>query len=178
MAYVTIQEAEAYFDERLHEEAWSLSNADDQRKSLEEATKIINTLRYKGLKNVVHVFILANPEVAECAAKGDPDSLAQIRVVEATQENEFPRGADTVVVQSIKWANYEIAYGLLDGIDPDMELENLSITKLGIAAVRTSYNRNQEPLEHILNGVPSAKAWKWLRPFLRDDDRIRLNRVS
>ncbi len=178
MAYVTIQEAEAYFNDRLHEVAWSLANADDRRKSLDEATRTIDTLRYKGLKNAVYVFLEANPDIADCAAKGDPDALAQIRVVEATQVNEHPRGADTVVVESIKLACYEIAYSLLDGVDPDMELENLAVSRQGIGAVTTAFNRNQEPLEHILNGVASPRSWKWLKPFLRDGDHIRIDRVS
>ena len=178
MAYATIQEAQAYFDDRLHERAWSLATADDQRKSLEASTRIIDTLRYKGFKNAVYVYLLANPDVAECAAKGDADALALIRVQEASQPNEFPRGADTTVNQNILWATYEIAHELLDGVDPDLELENLAVNRHGIGAVRTSFNRNQEPLEHILNGVPSAKAWKWLRPYLLDGNHIRLNRVS
>jgi hypothetical protein len=178
MAYVTIQEAQAYFDDRLHEVAWSLSNVGDQRKSLDEATRIIDTLRYKGLKNVVYQYRIDNPDVAECADKGDADSLALIRAAEVTQENEFPRDADTTIVQYIMWATYEIAYSLLDGVDPDLELENLAVSRHSIGAVRTSFNRNQEPLEHILNGIPSAKAWKWLKPFLRDGDHIRLDRVS
>ena len=178
MAYVTIQEAQAYFDDRLHETAWSLANADDRRKSLEEATRIIDTLRYKGLKNAVYVFLEANPDIAECAEKGDVDALAQIRVVEATQVNEHPRGADTVVVDTIKLACYEIAYSLLDGVDPDFELENLAVTRQGIGSVTTTFNRAQEPLEHVLNGIPSTRSWKWLKPFLRDGDHIRIERVS
>lgn len=178
MAYVTIQEAQTYFDDRLHETAWRLANADDQRKSLEESTKLINTLRYKGLKNAVYAFLEANPDVAKNAENGNSDALAQIRVVEATQENEFPRGADTEVPQTIKWACNEIAYSLLDGVDPDLELENLAVTNHSISTVRTTFNRKQEPLLHILNGIPSAKAWKWLRPFLRDKDYIRMLRIS
>lgn len=178
MAYVTIQEAQAYFDDRLHEVAWSLATADDQRKSLDAATKIIDTLRYKGVKNVVYAFLIANPDVAECAEKGDPTALAAIRAIEITQENEFPRGADTTIVQTIQWATNEVAYSLLDGVDPDLELENLAVSRQSIGAVRTSFNRDQEPLEHVLNGIPSARAWRWLRPFLRDGNHIRINRVS
>ncbi len=177
-AYGTIQEAQAYFDDRLHEVAWSLATASDQTKSLDAATTIINTLRYKGLKNVVYQYLEDNPTVAEDAEKGDADALALIRVQEATQVNEFPRGADTEVVDTIQWSCFEIAYSLLDGVDPDLELENLAVQRHGIGSVRTTFNRTQEPLEHILNGIPSAKAWRWLRPFLRDGDHIRLNRIS
>jgi len=57
-------------------------------------------------------------------------------------------------------------------------LENLGITSQGYASVRTTYARNQVPIEHIINGVPSPQAWRWLKPFLRDDDAIKLSRVS
>lgn len=177
-AYVTIQEAQAYFDDKLHETAWTLASAADQRKSLIAATKIINTLRYKGYKNVVYAYLLANPDTATDADEGDSDALAAIREVEATQENEFPRGADTETPEVIQWACCEIAYALLDGVDPELELENIGIQDMGIGSVRSSFSRAHDPLEHLIAGVPSPTAWKWLKPFLRDNDQIRIMRIS
>lgn len=167
-AYVTIQEAQAYFDERLHETAWSLASAADRPKALLAATRIIDSLSYKGYKHTVYEVLEADPDA----------DLDAIYAAEAAQENEFPRGADTEVPEQIKWACYEIAYALLDGVDPDLELENLAIQDHAIGPVRSSFSRKQEPLEHVINGVPSATAWKYLKPFLRDDDRLRLSRVS
>ncbi len=166
-SYATIQEAEDYFDERLHDSAWRVASASEKPKSLLAATRIIDTLSYKGYKNAVYTLLQNDPEATQ----------EEIRAAEASQALEFPRGADTDVPQQIQWACFEIAYSLLDGVDPDIELENMSIRNHGIGSVRTSFNRNQEPLEHFMNGVPSATAWKYLRPFLRDDDHIRLVRV-
>ena len=63
----------------------------------------------------------------------------QERDAEASQPLEFPRGADTVVPEAIRRAEYELAFSLLDGVDPQMELENLSVTAQGYAEVRTHY---------------------------------------
>lgn len=167
-SYATIQEAEAYFVDRLHETAWSLSLPAERPKALLAATRIIDSLSYKGYKAAVQTLLTADPDA----------TLAEIRVAEASQALEFPRGADTEVPEQILWACYEIAYALLDGVDPDFELENMSMNNHGIGSVRVSYNRNQEPLEHFMNGVPSATAWKYLKPFLRDDDSVKLIRVS
>lgn len=167
-AYVTIQFAQSYFDERLHETAWSLASAADRPKALLAATRIIDTLRYKGYKHTVYELLQSNPDATQ-------DEIAAAAL---QQENEFPRGADTEVPMTIQWACCEIAYALLDGVDPDIELENLSAQDYGIGSVRGSFNRTQEPLENVINGVPSVTAWKWIRPFLRDDDQIRLARIS
>jgi hypothetical protein len=102
----------------------------------------------------------------------------QIQVAEAAQALEFPRGADTVVPEAIRIAAYEIAYALLDGKDPELELENLAVSAMGYGAVKTSYERSQLPIEHIINLCPSSSAWRLLRPFLRDSDALKLSRLS
>lgn len=167
-SYVTIQEAEEYFQYKLHEVAWSASNPAERLPALIEATRIIDNLNFKGVKNAVYELLESNEDATD----------AQKRAAAATQDLEFPRGADTTVPDRIKWACFEIAYALLDGVDPQYELENMSMNDHGIGAVRASYNRNQEPLEHFMNGVPSSTAWAYLKPYLRDDRRRRLTRVS
>lgn len=166
--YGTVQEADAYFAVRLHEVAWSTSNPDDRLPALISASRIIDSLNFKGMKHSVYLVLEANEDA----------TLAEQRAANQTQDLEFPRGSDTLVPSRIQWACFEIAYALLDGVDPEMELENMSMTNHGIGTVRSSYNRNQEPLEHFMNGVPSATAWKYLRPFLRDDRGRRLSRIS
>ena len=84
----------------------------------------------------------------------------------------------TIVDAYIRRATYEIAHSLLDNKDPELELETLTVTSMGYGSVRTSYERNQVPIEHIVNLIPSALAFKLLRPFLRDDDAVKLSRVS
>jgi hypothetical protein len=166
--YVTIQEAQAFFECKLHEVAWSSSTAKERVPALIEATRIIDSLSFKGVKSVVYLTLQNNPDA----------TVQELQDVAATQDLEFPRGADTSIPERIQWACCEIAYALLDGVDPEFELENMSMNDHGIGSVRASFNRNQNPLEHFMNGVPSSTAWKYLRPFLRDDKRVRLTRVS
>ncbi len=166
--YGTVVEATEYFDFRLYGQAWSAADSADRPKALWAATLIIDTLNYKGYKNLVYELLEADSDATD----------EEIRVAEAAQPLEFPRGADTEVPEIIRKSTYEIAHSLLDGKDPEFELENLGITSQGYASVRTSFARNQLPLEHIINGVPATQAWRWLRPFLRDDDAIRLARIS
>lgn len=166
--YGTISEANEYFALRLRERAWTQADVADRPKALWAATVIIDSLNFKGLRSTVYTLLAANPN-----ATG-----AEIRVAEADQPLEFPRGEDTLVPEIIRRVSYEIAHALLDGRDPELELETLGIISQGYASVRTSYSRNQVPIEHIINGIPSPQAWRWIKPFLRDDDALVLARIS
>jgi hypothetical protein len=165
--YGTIQEANEYFENRLHERAWTDAAINDRPKALIAATRIIDTLNFKGNKHTVYVLLEADEDA-------EPEDIQE---QEAAQPLEFPRGADTEVPEAIRQACYELAHTLLDGKDPEMELEKLGIISQGYSSVRTTYSRTHIPVEHIVNGVPNAHAWRLLRPFLRDDDAIRLSRV-
>ena len=167
-AAARIAEATSYFAQRLHETAWSAASDADREKALIAARGIIDGLNYKGNKHSVYTLYAANPSA---------DSEG-VRVAEASQALEFPRGADTEVPAAIRIAEYEIAYALLDGKDPELELENLAISAMGYGSVKTSYERSQLPIEHIINLVPSSVAWRLLKPFLRDSDAIKLSRLS
>jgi hypothetical protein len=166
--YGTLSEANEYFSNRLHEWAWSDASLTDRPKALIAATRIIDTLNFKGNKHTVYVLLDADPDATQ----------EEIREQEAAQALEFPRGEDTEVPDAIRQACYELAHTLLDGKDPELELEKLGIISQGYSSVRTTYSRTHIPVEHIVNGVPNAHAWRLLRPFLRDDDAIRLSRVS
>lgn len=165
--YVTRPEAQAYFDDRLHEIAWTRSSIPDRNKSLLAATRIIDRLNFKGYKKPVYDLLVASP----CATR------EEIASANESQELEFPRDTDTTTPPEIKIACYEIAYALLDGIDPDLELENLGVISQGYASVRTTYSRSHNPVEHLNAGVPSATAWRYLKPFLRDPGGIKLSKV-
>jgi hypothetical protein len=170
--YGSVQEADTYFSMRLHEIAWSNSDPTDRPRALWAATQIIDTLNYKGHKATVHAVILSLPHHRR------EDMQEQIRAADAAQVHEFPRGTDTDVPDAILRACYEIAYSLLDGKDPELELENLGIVSQGYSSVRTTYSRNQVPIEHIINGVPNTLAWRLIRPFLRDGEEIKISRIS
>jgi hypothetical protein len=84
---------------------------------------------------------------------------------------------DDVVPRDIEIACYEIAIQLLSGVDPDMEIENLAAHSQGFSTARTTYERAYV-LEHIAAGVPSARAWILLKPYLRDPRRLNISRVD
>lgn len=165
--YGTLDEAEDYFAGRLHEFAWTDAIPTDRPRALRAATQIIDALSFKGEKATVYALIAANSNATN----------AEVRAASDAQPLEFPRGTDTEVPEAIRIATYEIAHSLLDGKDPEAELERLGITSQGFESVRTTYARNQVPIDHIINGVPNALAWRLIRPFLRDSASIRLLRA-
>ncbi len=171
--YGTAGEAATYFGNRLHEEAWTSALAADRTKALIQATRIIDSLNFKGYKAATYAVLFDADGEPICDVTDD-----EIRTAELSQELEFPRGTDIVVPDAIKLACWEVAYMLLDDVDPDIELENLGMVGQGIASVRVTYDRSQVQVEHLLNGVPSATAWRLLLPFLRDDNAVKLSRVD
>ena len=151
--YGSLVLAETYFTNRLHVLAWDESTDADKTKALNEATARIDRLHFRG-----------NP-------------------VLAAQDLKFPRyygdepdGTETVP-DGINIANYECAYALLDGVDPEFELENLAAVGQGISTARSTYAEGIAP-EHTAAGIPSAYAWRFLKPFLGQTDTIKLRRVS
>lgn len=145
--YVEVAEAIIYFSERLNTQAWDNAESGDQVKALATATRYIDRLNFAGEKT-------------------DPD-----------QENQFPRGGDTEVPEDIKAATCEIALALLDGVDIEVERNNLDMVSQGFGNVRSTYERNTKPA-HILAGIPSIVAWNLLLPYLPDSRLVRVTRVS
>lgn len=178
--YGTLAEATDYFDTRLHEFAWTNAVPTERPKALIYATRIIDTLNFKG--NKASVQSLLDASGCDCdirdAVNAGCVTLHQVQEASLSQPLEFPRGHDTDVPEVIKCACFEIAHSLLDNKDPEIELENLGITSQAYGSVRTTYGRSIIPVEHIVNYVPNALAWRWLRPFLRDEDAIVLTRVN
>ena len=150
-AYDTYDNADTYFATRLHVAAWTGSTNAEKTIALTEASARIDRLRFIGEK------------------------------VESTQDLEFPRyyddTEDLIDYTDIKIDCYEVAFSLLDGVDPDLELENLAVLARGISSARTTYDRGEVP-EHFVSGIPSAYAWSFLRPFLRPSGTIKIRRVS
>ena len=168
--YGTVSDADTYFGYRLHEFVWTQSTATMKRNALIAATRLIDSLSYKGWKAAVNNL---------------PDSADDDAVIAAwkSQPLEFPRGShvgvsDTVVPDDIIRACYEIAYSLLSGKDPEQELENLMVTAQSYDRVRTSYDRAQLPLENVVNLIPSVTAYNLLQPYLKDANTISLSRIS
>lgn len=139
--------AEVYFSKRLDTRIWDEALSSDREAALIMATTAIDKLNFAGDKN------------------------------DADQDLQFPRGDDTVVPIEIEYAAYEVTLALLDGYNPDEEVETLGVLSESYSGVRTTYDADHVN-EHIRAGIPSVEAWEYLRPFLRDPTRVRLSRVS
>lgn len=94
----------------------------------------------------------------------------------ATQDNEFPRD-DEAIPDDIKIATCEIAYALLDGCDPERDFAALRHIKEEFASERITYSGAEVPA-HLVAGIPSAYAWRFLLPYLDRSGSIILNRTS
>lgn len=91
------------------------------------------------------------------------------------QALQWPRNGATVVHEKVLNATYEVAYQLLDGRDPDLEFELLRKESSNVGPSNSSIDTNIVP-EHIVNGIPSVLAWRLLKPLIRPNTCIRLNR--
>jgi len=150
-AYLTLEEANTYFNSsRLIKDAWDKSDDAKRTRALNQASNIIDNINYEGEK------------------------------LDVNQEHQFPRtpSTSTSIPVDILNACAEIAYVLLEGKDPEKEFENLQITQEEFAnQLRVNYNRATVP-EHIIAGVPSIIAWRYLKPYVSDIRVIAVSRVS
>lgn len=145
--YATRAEADTYFMYRLNTDAWDDSSDGDKDKALGMATHLIDRLNFRGDK------------------------------ADSEQFNQFPRGNDSEVPQDVKNATSEIALALLDGVDPELEFENLRMKSQGYGVIRSTYDTDST-LEHIAAGIPSSLAWRFLKPYLRSPKTVDFSRVT
>lgn len=109
---------------------------------------------YKGAKHTVYEL--------------DDATRDEIIAADTAQWLEFPRGPETEVPVEIEHACYEVAYALLEGVDQETQVENLSVVSDAYSRVRNRYGRSTSRTNQIINGIPSMIAWKLLKPFLVD----------
>lgn len=179
--YGTLLEANTYFDQRLHSSSWTDSAATDRPKALQEAARLIDNLNYKGVKHAVWSIMYQYDATNEryCKLLGsDAPSRDEVIAADATQVLEFPRGQNTEVPQEIKWACYETALALLEGFDPEDAAERMNVIRQGYSAVSTTYDNSSAMAEYLVYGIPTARVWQWLKPYLTDDRIIRLSRAD
>ena len=96
---------------------------------------------------------------------------------DSAQTDQFPRGEDTVVPDEITTAAYDISLILLGGFDPEIETENMWLKSRRYAQAQSTYDTSNPPA-YILAGIPSARAWRKLVPYLRDVSALSINRVT
>jgi hypothetical protein len=111
-SYLTVADAEVYFQGRLNSEVWDSASDTDKEKALASATRLIDRLNFEG-------------------AKTDPNQVA-----------EFPRNGNETIPKEIGIAACEIAIALLDGVDCEKEIEKIHITNIRYAGVSETYDRS------------------------------------
>lgn len=145
--YLEPTEAETYIQQyKLDTGPWYSATLSEQERALNIATRNIDKLAYKGVR------------------------------ADSSQENAFPRGNDIEVPQDIKDAATELAFALLDGVDPDIEFDSLTVENKRLGPVSTTSDVSI-PRELIVAGIVSIEAWKLLIPYLRSQKEMRIERV-
>ena len=114
-AYVTLEEAQEYFDERLNVDPWEYSDDESRAKALKMGTRAIDKLNFIGEKT------------------------------DESQELQFPRGGSTEVPTAIKDACCELALVFLDDVDTGMEINDIRIMQHHFADVKNTYNGDYAP---------------------------------
>lgn len=170
--YGSIGGAQEYFSTRLHSDLWDTVSLEDRQKALHSATRRIDRLSFVGEKHTAYL----ERQNSDDPKNPTESELEAIIAAGATQELKFPRGKDTVVPKDIEIACYEIAFALLDGKDPEKDLEDLATISQGYSSVRRTRDRSFVH-EHLNAGIPSHLAWSFLKPYLRDSQNLRVNRV-
>jgi hypothetical protein len=164
LSYLEVADANTYFADRLHSEVWDSASSEDRDKALKTATQAIERLRFHGQRHAVYA-----------AVQAGGDETAILSAV-ASQPLEFPRDADEEVPQEILDAVCEEALALLDGKDPDQELEDLPAKAQGYSSVRVTMDRSFVQ-EHLNAGIVSPRAWRMLKPYLLESRSVKLHRV-
>jgi len=146
--YGSTRGGDVYFSRRLRSDDWEQSSEGDKQKSLFEATSMVDRLNFKGAKSI------------------------------STQRLQFPRDGDTRIPTDIEYATYEIAILLLGGLDPEAETSNLSSQKNKFGNIHIEYHERRSPFPYMLAGIYSAKAWRFLFPYIRDSKTVDIVRAD
>ena len=177
--YGTLTGANAYFANRLHSSAWSDSSATDRPKALTEATILIDSLNYRGVKHSVWSIMYELQSTGNYTKiLTNPPTRDELIAADADQDLEFPRGQDTSVPTEIEWACYEVALAILEGFDPEDAVEKTNILSQAYSSVRTTYADGFLSQEYLAYGIPAARVWNWLKPRLCDSRIIKLSRAD
>lgn len=163
--YGNVVDGDNYFTRSLRGSCWKEASQEEKVAALTDATRLIDALSFKGKK------------ASDDQPLQFPRTITIRRRIVNTNCTEAVEVVQENVPASINAAAYEIALCLLDGYDPDLEIENLGSTSQGLGQVRDTFTRDFV-LDHIRAGIPSAKAWASLRPYLIDANTVRVRRVD
>lgn len=172
VCYGTVANADEFFAKVPQQlDDWSGASSDQKQKALYEATKAIDKLVYAGKKTPVFNLFVAYPDPTR------PPSAEDVAAADASQPLQFPRDGATTVPEDMVTAAYYEAQSILSGLNAGLAIENLSITSDGAGSTRTGFNRDHTAARHVVNGITSFFAWRFLQPFLADISTFHFRRV-
>lgn len=148
--YVTLEEADAYFDTRLGSDTWTATSDADKEKALIMAARTMNEFRYIGRK-LTYDQKLAFPRISINAELNDAQLILYTTLA------EIPDG--------VKYAQCEQAIYLLEGEDQNRELMQAGVQSYSAGGASFSlYNDGYASL--------APKARRSLSPYLTRGGRI------
>lgn len=122
-------------------------------------------------------WISASPSDKTKALNQASNSINRLSyVTERFDENNYfdPDDTPTEIIR----ATYECALAFLEGVDINIEAENIPTVSQGFGSARVTYDR-AHVLEHLRAGIPSVVAWNYLKPYLSPDAlQIDIRRVT
>ena len=161
-SYLTVGEAQTYFQTILDSGAWDRATFDQQNKALAEATRIIDALPLKGTKAEDYY-----PD--EPLVEDQGQVLRFPRIIDDVEQTEVPN--------DVLEACCDIALELLKGVDLAQEYTIMNRSSKAYANIKET--RDTTLLEqHLLAGVPSLKAWRKLLKYVRLNESVILRRNS
>lgn len=165
-AYLTRDDAQTYFDLRLNADAWNDATPQQQDAALFQATKAIDRLNYAGVR-------LSDYQTSVLGQVVTSQSLEFPRV---TIQLKDPVANPPTTPEDILTACCLIALALLDGVDPEIEAQNVGTLHQGFSALRETYDPTVIR-ESYRAGIASVEAWNYLVPYLQDPRNISFRRV-
>lgn len=183
LSYISVNSADQYFNSRVNSTIWFENDYNGKFVALKHATRLIDRLNFAGEKtdpNQLLQFPRKSVPIISQSGFGNIPNLPDQDHLEETEpddEDETSLVIDVDIPVDIQIACCEIAIALLDGRDIDLDIENLAVDSQSQAGIRTSYSRKYA-LEHVRAGIPSALAWNYLRPYLRDFRAVIISRSS
>lgn len=156
LSYLTLTEAENYFQTVLHTSDWDSSSTADKLKTLIAATNIIDRLNFKFVKMFCNQPLQWPRQRYFCHYSSD---------------------VSIAIPKAIKQATAEVALVLASGFDIEREIKGSRVLSRQYSSVATTYDRDR-PFLHLEMGIPSVTAWSILQPYLRDAGSVELCRVS
>lgn len=174
VSYLTPEDANDYFLTRMNSEGWFNASLETQNAALIRATRAIDALAFEGVKTSEYVASIVK-QVTVFSPVVEPVAMPPVDYP-TDQPLEWPRDGKLEIPQDIYIACCECAIAYIEGVDIEGESDMIGVQSMRFADVSTSYMSGFFN-EWIRAGIPSAEAWKHLKPYLHDPMQIRSKRA-